>query len=80
MYKGKGDGFLEAVHQECLSIEFGEQQIPFVEKPRLRLEYRGRKLKQKYEPDFLCFHQIIIEIKAVKQSANQPLSRVWRLS
>ena len=57
-------------------FEFGEQQIPFAEKPRLRLECRGRKLKQQYEPGFLCFHRIIVEIKAVKQLANQPLSRV----
>ena len=76
MYKEKGNGFLEAVYQECLSIEFGEQRIPFVEKPRLRLEYKGRRLKEPYEPDFLCFDQIIVEIKAVKQLANEHRAQV----
>lgn len=66
VYKEKGSGFLEAVYQECLCIEFAEQGLPFVEKPRLLLEYKGRELKQEYEPDFLCF-EIIVEIKAVKQ-------------
>ena len=61
----KGNGFLEAVYQECLARELAEQEIPFKEKPRLRLEYKGRPLKQEYEPDFLCFGEIILEIRAV---------------
>jgi len=76
VYKEKGNGFLEAVYQECLSIELREQQIPFVQKPRLRLEYKGRKLKQEYEPDFLCFEQIIVEIKAVKQLTDEHRAQV----
>ena len=65
VYKEKGNGFLEAVYQECLARELAEQEIPFKEKPRLRLEYKGRPLKQEYEPDFLCFGEIILEIRAV---------------
>ena len=71
VYKEKGNGFLEAVYQECLAMEFTEQGIPFIEKPRLRLEYKGRELEQTYEPDFLCFDEIIVEIKAVKQLADE---------
>jgi len=71
VYKEKGNGFLEAVYQECLAIEFAEQNIPFVEQPKLMLEYKGRDLKQTYEPDFLCFGKIVIEIKAVKTLANE---------
>jgi GxxExxY protein len=52
VYKEKGNGFLEAVYQECLSIEFTEQGIPFVEKPILQLDYKGRELRQTYEPGF----------------------------
>jgi len=32
VYKDKGCGFLEAVYQECLAIEFKDREIPFVEK------------------------------------------------
>ena len=67
VYEEKGNGFLEAVYQECLAMEPAEQQIPFEEKPRLRLEYKARALKQAYEPDVLCFGEIILQIKAVKQ-------------
>ena len=76
VYKEKENGFLEAVYQECLAIEFAEQGIPFVEKPRLRLEYKGRVLEQTYEPDFLCFEHIIVEIKAVKNLADEHRAQV----
>jgi GxxExxY protein len=76
VYKEKGNGFLEAVYQECLSIEFSEQAIPFVEKPRLRLNYKTRELNQTYEPDFLCFEEIIVEIKAVKLLADEHRAQV----
>jgi GxxExxY protein len=66
VYKEKGCGFLEAVYQECLALEFSGQGIPYVEKPRLRLWYKGRLLRQEYEADFLCYDKIIVEIKAVK--------------
>ena len=66
VYKTMGCGFLEAVYQECLAIEFREQGIPFIEHPRLELDFKGKPLKQTYEPDFLCFGEIIVEIKAVK--------------
>ena len=76
VYKEKGSGFLEAVYQECLAIEFGDQVIPYCEKPRLRLEYKRRPLKQEYEPDFLCFGEIIVEIKAVKTLVDEHRAQV----
>ncbi len=51
VYKEKGNGFLEAVYQECPAMEFIDRGIPFIEKTRLRLEYKGKHLKQTYEPD-----------------------------
>ena len=76
VYKSKGSGFLEAVYQECLAIEFAERGIPFEEKPRLSLDYKGRRLKHEYQPDFLCFDCIILEIKAVKQLSDQHRAQV----
>src|SRR3954453_18869329 len=71
VYKEKGCGFLEAVYQECLEIELGLQDIPFVPQADLSLTYKGRPLKQKYQPDFICFGKIIVEIKAVSQLADE---------
>ncbi len=76
VYKEKGNGFLEAVYQECLAIEFAEQGIPFVEQSRLRLAYKGRSLRQFYETDFLCFEDIIVEIKAVKLLTDEHRAQI----
>jgi GxxExxY protein len=71
VYKEKGCGFLEAVFQECLELEFGDQQIPFVSQPKLALTYKGRPLKQTYVPDFVCFDKVIVELKAVSALADE---------
>ena len=76
VYKNKGCGFLEAVYQECLEIEFEHQEIRFVAQLELDLFYRGRKLKQVYKPDFICFNQIIVELKAVHQLADEHRAQV----
>lgn len=65
VYKNKGCGFTEAVYQECLAIELELQNIPFIEQPKIQLEYKGRTLKQYFEPDFICYGKIILEIKAL---------------
>ena len=76
VYKEKGCGFLEAVYQECLEIEFEMQGILFVPKKPLTLAYKGRPLKQKYEPDFVCYDKIIVEIKATSALADEHRAQV----
>jgi GxxExxY protein len=71
VYKEKGAGFLEAVYQECLPLEFALQNIPYVEQPSLALEYKGVSLRQQYIPDFLCFDEVIVEIKSVRKLADE---------
>jgi GxxExxY protein len=65
VYKEMGCGFLEAVYQECLSMEFAIQGIPYMPQCELGLCYKGQALKQKYVHDFMCFDKIVIEIKAL---------------
>lgn len=76
VYKEKGCGFLEAVYQECLEIELGFREIPFVAQAELLLNYKDRPLKQRYKPDLVCFGQIIVEIKAVSQITDEHLAQV----
>jgi len=66
VYKEMGCGFLEAVYQECLEMEFAAQGIPFKPQAELGLNYKGTPLKKVYIPDFLVFDKIIVEIKAVR--------------
>ena len=37
VYKNKGCGFLEAVYQECLAMEFADQGILFTTQQKLNL-------------------------------------------
>jgi GxxExxY protein len=57
-------GFLEPVYQEALAIKFGRRDIPFEAQKPLTIEYKGLQLKKEYVGDFVCFSQIIVEIKA----------------
>lgn len=71
VYKEKGCGFLEAVFQECLEMELADRGLPFQAQPQLSLQYKGRSLKQKYQPDFVCFGKVILEIKAVSKLTDE---------
>jgi len=42
----RGTGFLEAVYQECLALEFTARDIPFVASRSLGLTYKGRARRQ----------------------------------
>ena len=76
VYKEKGCGFLEAVYQECLEIEFEIQELIFQSRTELQLTYKERILKQKYIPDFICFAKIILEIKAVTKLNDEHRAQV----
>ena len=60
-----GNGFLEAVYSEVLEKEFVKNNIPYKREVKLDLFFNGEKLDKKYKADFICFDNIILEIKAV---------------
>lgn len=62
-----GAGFLEPIYQEALAIEMDTRGIPFVREKPLEMYYKQTKLDKIYRPDFVCFGQIIIELKAQTQ-------------
>lgn len=66
VYRAMGAGFLEAVYQECLALEFTRQGLPFEAFRTLALTYRGQRLRQTYVADFVCCERIIVELKAVR--------------
>ena len=65
VHKEVGCGFLEAVYQEAFKIEFANQRIPFKPQPIIQISYKGKQLNKTYQPDFVCFAEIIVEIKAI---------------
>ena len=77
VYRVLGSGFLEAVYQESLQIEFSRRQIPFKAQVELPLVYKDQPLLQIYRADFICFEKIIVEIKAIKDIGDEHRAQVF---
>ena len=65
VYKTMGAGFLEAVYQESLEEELRARGIPFTPQAEIKIEYKGKVLRQFYKADVICYDKIIVELKAV---------------
>ena len=70
VYYSMGIGFLEPVYQEALGMEFSRRGIPFKRECELDIHYKGTKLVKKYVADFVCFGQVIVELKMVPRLTN----------
>ncbi|MDG5816462.1 GxxExxY protein [Chitinispirillales bacterium ANBcel5] len=77
VYREMGCGFLEAVYQECLEMEFSASKIPFEAQKELALSYKGKALSQTYKPDFICYEKIIVELKAVKEITSEHTAQLF---
>ena len=77
VYNTLGPGFLEAVYQEALEIEFQREGIPYEREKELKIQYDGVELKQTYKADFVCFGKIIVELKAVSAIDDTHQSQVY---
>ncbi|MHB9031808.1 MAG: GxxExxY protein [Anaerolineae bacterium] len=71
VYRELGFGFLESVYQECLVRELTLRQVPVVVQPELHLQYKGMALVQTFRPDLVCYDQIIVELKAAKETSPE---------
>ena len=67
VYSTLGAGFSEDVYQEALSIEFDDRKIPFVQQCPIQVQYKKTVLKKMFYADFVCFDQIIVELKAIEK-------------
>jgi GxxExxY protein len=76
VYKEKGSGFMESVYQECLEMELGDRKIPFKAQVDLALNYKGRPLKSRFKPDFICYDKIVVELKAVSGLTDEHRAQV----
>ena len=71
-----GCGFLEAVYQEALELEFQSRNIPYQREARLDIYYKGQLLKKHYEADFICYDKVIVELKALSALTSENESQL----
>ena len=76
VYYVLGRGFSEPVYQEALEIEFRMRGIPFQPQDEVLIFYKGQSLRKKYVPDFICYKEIIIELKALNGVSGREVSQL----
>ncbi len=70
-----GNAFLEPVYQEALALELQKQNIPYTREKRLEIFYKETLLEKKYYADFLCYDQIVVELKATSSLADEHIAQ-----
>ena len=76
VHRELGSGFLEPVYQEAMSIELASSSIPFEAQRVLQILYKGHRLEKEYVPDFVCYQQIIVELKALDHLTSKEEAQV----
>ena len=76
VHRQLGCGFLEPAYQEALTIEFTQRQIPFLREVKLPIVYKGQVLETKYCADFVCYHSVVVELKALSRMSGTEEAQV----
>lgn len=76
VHRELGSGFLEAVYQEALILEFNNQGIPHRSQQEIDIYYKEKLLNKKYISDFLCYNEIIVELKTVEKLKSEHYAQV----
>jgi GxxExxY protein len=69
VHKDLGPGFLEAVYEEALAVEFALSGIQFVRQKQIPLFYRDHQIGE-HRLDFLVEGIIVVELKASSALEN----------
>jgi GxxExxY protein len=64
VHKKLGSGFLESVYSEALEKQFISDNIPFLKENKVRIQFDNSLLDKFFKADFVCFDEIILELKA----------------
>jgi len=76
VHRQLGHGFLESVYHEALSTEFMLRGIPFQHEVELPITYKRRVLQCSFRADFICFDEVIVELKAMNELTTREEAQV----
>ncbi len=76
VHRTLGCGFLEPVYQEALAFELQRRGIPYEREKEYEINYKSLVLSKTYKVDFLCYGNIIVELKALVQLTGDHFAQV----
>ncbi len=76
VHRELGHGFLEGVYQEALAVELAFRKILFQREVSLLVTYKSQPLACAYKADFICFDEILVELKAIEHLGNPEKAQV----
>jgi len=62
-----GRGFLEYVYRTPLELELLERGIPYKREVQYPIVYKGKPTGIAFRADLVCYGEVIVELKAMKQ-------------
>ena len=77
VHRNLGCGFTEPVYQDALELEFQREGIPYERELAYPIFYKGVKLDKFFRPDFVCYDNIIVELKALDSLSSEHYSQVF---
>ena len=75
VHSNLGAGFLEIVYKDALEYEFQKRGINFTREKKYEVNYKGIILPHKFYADFVIEDKIILEIKSVKNIADEHIAQ-----
>jgi GxxExxY protein len=76
VHKRLGCGFLEIVFVEAVAVEFKIRSIPFRREVSYPVYYRDQLLGSSFRVDFLCFDDVVVEVKALSALTTSEFAQV----
>ena len=77
LYNELGSGYSEPIYQECLSLICSERGIPWEREKMLKMYFHGVELEKTYKADFVCYDDIIVELKAVSEILSEHRAQLF---
>ncbi|HUY38280.1 MAG TPA: GxxExxY protein [Candidatus Binataceae bacterium] len=76
VHRELGNGFLEPIYQQALALELEARAIPFRREVEIVVRYKGQELDSTYRADFICFDEVVVELKALARFGGTEQSQV----
>ncbi len=76
VHRALGLGFREGVYHEALAREFTQRQIPYEGEVPFTIAFKGKPLRTSYRADFVCYGEVLVELKALRALTGVELAQV----